>query len=373
MYSVVDYGRMAADPVRMDAFARAIRATVKPGATVLDIGAGTGIMTLLALRAGARHVHAVEPNEAVWLIPDLARDNGFAGRVTVHQASSLDMAVPEPIDVVVSDMRGALPLLSENLAALIDVRQRWLAPGGVILPAHDELRVSVVEATAMANHLEASIRGFEQSGFDAQAMRRIVRNQAYSDGVAPIPASDVLSTVETWTTLDYANLSTKNLEGSVVLDALRGGRARGLALHFDTQIFPGIGYTTAPGHSLVYQRAYLPFLDELAVLPGDRFHVTVRADARGERFAWETRHERDGAVLSALRQSTFFGTPASLEAIVRGSEGATPKLGASGERLRQILGAMDGTRTLREIAAAVAPADERVLETARNVAVRYGV
>ena len=58
-YSIRDYGTMMADEVRTNAYAEALRRAVRPGDVVLDLGAGTGIFSLLACRFGARRVHAV--------------------------------------------------------------------------------------------------------------------------------------------------------------------------------------------------------------------------------------------------------------------------------------------------------------------------
>src|SRR3954447_1597404 len=118
MYSVLDYGRMAGDRVRMGAYSRAIARVVKSGDVVLDIGAGTGIFSLLAARAGARRVHAVDVNPAVWLLGDLAAENGLSDRIQIHQCSSIGLELPEPVDVVVSDLRGSFPLHGTHLECL---------------------------------------------------------------------------------------------------------------------------------------------------------------------------------------------------------------------------------------------------------------
>ena len=374
MYTVLDYGRMAADVVRMDAFQRAIAKTVRPGAVVLDLGAGTGIMSLLALRAGAARVHAVDPNPAIWLIPELAAENGVQGRIVVHQASSLEMTVPEKVDVVVSDMRGASPLLEENMAALRDVRARWLAPGGIVLPARDRLQVVLVEAEGMGARLAEGSRSFERLGFAAGAARRSVCNQTYSDSAAPLSLSDVLTTSGTWSSLDYEDPPTRSLEGTVTLDVRRGGIARGLCAYFETDLCDGVSYTTGPGHAIVYNRLYLPLLEEVRVEPEDRVTVTLRADVTGERWAWDSRIERAGRVLANQRQATFLGLPSSMESLVKGAETSAPRLGQRGVYVRDLLAAMDGTRTIKQIADEVSSGARIAdpLELVRNLSLRYG-
>src|SRR5262245_51798593 len=88
MYSVDNYGAMIADRVRFDAHAEALRRVVTPSTVVVDIGAGTGIMSLLACKFGARRVYAVEPSPAVQLLVEAARDNGYADRIVVLQQRS---------------------------------------------------------------------------------------------------------------------------------------------------------------------------------------------------------------------------------------------------------------------------------------------
>ncbi len=87
--------RMLADPHRMDAYERAIRRLVRPGDVVLDLGAGTGILAMLAARAGAARVHAVESMPIARLAADLVRENRLGDRVTVHEADATSLAPVE--------------------------------------------------------------------------------------------------------------------------------------------------------------------------------------------------------------------------------------------------------------------------------------
>ena len=94
MYDLRGFLQMIEDPVRYQAYKAALERTVRPGDVVLDLGAGTGLMTFLALAAGAGHVYAVEPNPIVNCVNDIATagarlDRGFGAarcaRVGVSQ------------------------------------------------------------------------------------------------------------------------------------------------------------------------------------------------------------------------------------------------------------------------------------------------
>jgi len=145
MYTVHDYGRMIVDEVRMAAYVAALRAAVKPGSVVIDLGAGTGIFSLYACRFGAKKVYAIETNDSIDIARQLAAANGYADRIEFIQALSTEVELPERADVIVSDLRGSLPLFGQHLESLFDARTRLLTPGGVLIPMEDELVASLVE------------------------------------------------------------------------------------------------------------------------------------------------------------------------------------------------------------------------------------
>ena len=200
MYSVLDYGLMADDGVRMSAYARAIERAVKPGSVVLDLGSGTGICALLAARAGARHVYAVDFNPAVWVARDLAAENGFADRISVYESSSLEIDLPEKVDVIVSDLRGQTPLNGTNLAAVADARARWLKPGGVSIPMRDRLFTCAVESDDLGRLLTTGWASTGKLGFSVAAARTSILNSVQDDRRQSLPASAMLSTAESWAT-----------------------------------------------------------------------------------------------------------------------------------------------------------------------------
>jgi protein arginine N-methyltransferase 1 len=377
MYSVLDYGQMAACGVRMDAYKRAIAGAVKPGSIVVDIGAGTGILSLLAVRAGARRVHAIEPNPAVWLIPELAAENGCADRIEVHPTTSFEVELPERADVVISDLRGSLSLHGDHLATLRDAKERLLKPGGTLMPMRDRLFVAAVDGRAMTATFERSAEGFLEHGFSARAAQSLFRHTVLGDWSSKIHASDVLTTAAPWATIEYG-AAPPRLDEEVELTTTRLGTADGLALWFEATIADGIVFDTAPGMALVYSRTFLPFVEPLRLDEGDRLRVTLRADERGTRWAWDTHHlNAAGATKVRFRQSTFLGMPTSPSALLRASSSHAPSRSPRGDRVQQILNLMDGDHSVDEITEALrasSPASmtrDALLEEVREAVERY--
>src|SRR5688572_25765075 len=120
MYSVAGYGSMMADLVRMDACVEALRRAVRPGSVVLDLGAGTGVFSLLACKLGARRVFAVEPNDAIQVARQAAAANGCGDRIDFFQELSTKISLPEAADVIISDLRGVLPWFTQHLPSILD-------------------------------------------------------------------------------------------------------------------------------------------------------------------------------------------------------------------------------------------------------------
>ena len=118
MYSLSGYGEMIADRVRIAAYVQALRQAVRPGAVVVDIGTGPGIMAVLACQLGASRVYAIESDEIIQVARAIAAANGCADRIEFIEDLSTKVTLPVRADVIVSDMRGVLPFLGTILRPL---------------------------------------------------------------------------------------------------------------------------------------------------------------------------------------------------------------------------------------------------------------
>ena len=135
MYAELEVHRtMICDRVRTEAFERAINAVVRPGDVVLDVGAGSGILSLFAAQAGATRVYAVERTTVAVLAQDLAEANGFGEVIEVIQGDLMDIDLPEKVDVIVSEWLGGFGIDEGMLVPVIVARDRWLKPGGAMIP-----------------------------------------------------------------------------------------------------------------------------------------------------------------------------------------------------------------------------------------------
>jgi predicted RNA methylase len=114
------------DKARCDAYREAIHRTVKPGDTVADLGAGTGLLSFFALQAGARHVYAIEMSRIADAAAELIEANGFQDRITLIRKNSKRVRLQERCDVLVTETLSAFCFDTENVIEFVaDARERF--------------------------------------------------------------------------------------------------------------------------------------------------------------------------------------------------------------------------------------------------------
>ena len=350
LYNLAAYGAMIADEPRMRAYREAMSRHVGPDATVLDIGTGTGAHAFIACELGARRVYAVEQSDAIQLAREIAADNGLQDRIVFLQEASTTATLPERVDVVVSDLRGVLPLFRRHIPAIIDARERLLAPKGVLIPAEDRLFGALVEAPAQFDEL---VGPWDQSsGIDHGAARRLATQTWRKCRFEP---EQLLTAPQAWSSLDYASVASPDAAGEIEATIERDATAHGIAVWFETTLVDGIGFSNRPGEpELIYGSAFFPFPEPVAVARGDLAVVEISADLVGEDYIWcwnTTVRDGEGeAPKQALRQSTFYGAALSPESLLRNAAAYAPTLSDDGRIDREALEMMDGAATLGEIA-----------------------
>jgi type I protein arginine methyltransferase len=349
MHTVFDYGAMIQDAIRMDAYGRALQSLITPQTVVLDIGTGTGIFALLACQWGARKVYAIEVNDAVQLAKELAVVNGYSERIVFIQNLSTKIDLPEKADVIISDMRGVLPLYEHHIPSIVDAQQRFLVPNGHVLPQRDTLYAACVEAPDIyAGFSEPWHRG--RYGLDMHAARNVVINSWRKARVKP---QQLLTEPSAFATLDYQTITSPHMIGKIEVSAMRSGIVHGISVWFDTEITEGITFSNSPlMPECIYGQGFFPLMQPVTVNTGTMITVNFRADLVGDDYiwSWNTHIEPD----VHFKQSTFFSLPISLESIRKSSPVYTAPLNQDGQILLKAIALMNQQTKLQDIAQSLA-------------------
>jgi protein arginine N-methyltransferase 1 len=251
MYAEFEVHRtMIRDRVRTEAFRRAIESVVRPGDVVLDVGAGSGILSLFAARAGAARVWAVERTTVAVLAQVLAAANGAAEIVRVIHGDIMDVELPGRVDVIVSEWLGGFGIDEGMLAPVIAARDRWLKPGGVMIPR------SVTAWTALVNdryggEMVAFLRD-NPYGLNLDDLAEITVNEIFYSGTFRyLTAGDRRSEPGRLWTTDAGLIPPEQAQAphqaETALPVRDHGTANALALWFSAELAPGISLSVGPG------------------------------------------------------------------------------------------------------------------------------
>jgi protein arginine N-methyltransferase 1 len=348
VYSLDAFGRMMGDYPRMSAYEKAIARAVRPGDAVLDLGCGPGIMAMLACQVGARRVYAVDTNPVVDIGRQLAAKNGFRDRIEFILGDSRQIELPERVKVIVSDIRGVVPLHGHAVRTLNDARERFLAPGGRMIPTRDVLMAAVVSAT---EHYEELLKPWQRQGLDFSAVMPLLLNSAYR---ARIGTQRMLSSSHAWFSLDYAHGASERAAADFELTIEQEGVGHGLSIWFEATLYEDIGYSTHPEyHENISGRRFLPWLAPVSLRSGDEVHVSLRADLVGSDYIWRWDTRIPGGRSrkeTVFRQSSFLGGAFFASDLQKRASACRPQLSAEGEAECWLFQSMSGERSLQEIA-----------------------
>lgn len=352
MYSLGAYGSMIADRVRVDAYSEALRKTVRKGSIVAEIGTGPGVFAVLACQLGAERVFAIEPAEIIQVAREVAADNCCAGRIEFFEGLSSAVALPARADVVLSDLRGILPLFERHIPTIVDARRRFLAPGGTMIPRRDALWAAIVEAPKPYSEL---VDPWDQNPFgqNLSPARQLAVNDVQQLRVSP---AQLLTGHKLWATLDYDSIENPDARGDLEWTVERAGTGHGIVVWFDAELVEGVGFSNAPGApETIYGSLFFPWNQSVPLERNQIVCMGLEAKLVEEDYIWRwTTHVMplEGSSASPLQfeQSQLGGAVLSPKQLHRLAADYIPELSEEGLLRRRTFELMDGRASLEEIA-----------------------
>lgn len=139
---------MLKDTVRTKTYQSAIMDNPQDfeGKIVLDIGAGTGILSIFAAKAGAKHVYAIEFAEIALFATEIIKQNGLEDKITVIKGKMEEIELPVPqVDIIISEWMGYFLLYESMLDSVLFARDKYLVPGGKMLPDKADIYIAAIE------------------------------------------------------------------------------------------------------------------------------------------------------------------------------------------------------------------------------------
>ncbi|CAH0550032.1 unnamed protein product [Brassicogethes aeneus] len=219
------------------------------GKVVMDIGCGTGILSMFAAKAGAKRVLAVECSNIVDYAKQIIEANHLDHIITIVKGKVEEISLPEGIDgvdIIISEWMGYCLFYESMLDTVLFARDKWLKPDGLLFPDRCSLFVTAIEDR---QYKDEKINWWDDVyGFDMSSIRKVAISEPLVDVVDP---KQVVTTPALIKEVDLYTVTKKDLEFAApfTLTVRRNDYVQALVTYFNvefTKCHKRIGFTTAP-------------------------------------------------------------------------------------------------------------------------------
>lgn len=260
---------MLKDVVRTKTYQNAIyqNAFIFKNKVVLDVGAGTGILSLFCAKAGAKHVYAVECSLMADMAKQIVQTNGLSNVITVLKGKIEDIELPiDHVDVIISEWMGYFLLFENMLNTVLYARDKWLIDDGIILPDKASLYLTAIEdAEYKEDKIEFwnSVYGFDMSCIKKQAMAEPL--------VDVVDQNQIVTNCLLLKTMDISKMTAGDTSFTVPfkLVAERNDFIHALVAYFDvefTRCHKLMGFSTGPRSKATHWKQTVLYLEDVLTI-----------------------------------------------------------------------------------------------------------
>lgn len=249
--------KLLGDRVRNAAFHAALETSIVPGkSVVLDVGSGTGFLSFLAERLGAKECWLVESGDVGALAETIAAANGMK-RCRFMHAHSADVPLPKA-DVVVSETLGNYALEEGVIGTMNDARA-YLKRGGVMIPSSLRQFVCPVVSPRLHKEIDVWEVGY---GLDMDPARRISLQNMYVKTLKKTDLLDGGKAAKAWDEIDFRDENDDVREATVEWKQTKATTVHGFALWWESTLAPGVTLSTSPlSKPTHWEQIYLPLFE----------------------------------------------------------------------------------------------------------------
>ena len=237
---------MMNDKLRNTAYLDALKLAIGEDDLVLEIGTGSGLLSMMAANSGANNIITCEASATIAKVAKkIIQKNNYGEKISVINKKSTDLIIgkdlPRKADIVISEILSA-EFVGEGVRSTIrDANRRLLNKNGRMLPESGEIMIALLETnTEVKNNIFVeTVNGFDLSDFNSLSASKIIMNFNQK----PKFLSEPKSAFE----LDFYNMdNTKTEEKYLTLKANRSGVCLGIIQWLKVQLIKDIEYENNP-------------------------------------------------------------------------------------------------------------------------------
>jgi type I protein arginine methyltransferase len=232
---------MIKDTIRTDAYRDFIydNKHIFAGKTVLDVGCGTGILSMFCARAGAARVIAVDNSDIINKARENVFRNNLSSQITLLRGKIEEVVLPVPtVDIIVSEWMGYCLLYESMLDSVLAARDKYLAPRGLMVPSHAIIKIAPLgDSDLRVSHIDfwRDVYGFDMTAMLEKAHEEVLIRTMQAKELAGEAATILELDLHTATVkdLDFTNSFSTTWASGSELDTLEG-----FVIWFDTPFSP---------------------------------------------------------------------------------------------------------------------------------------
>ncbi|XP_047333716.1 probable protein arginine N-methyltransferase 1.2 [Impatiens glandulifera] len=234
---------------------------------VLDVGAGTGILSLFCAKGGAKHVYAVECSQMADMAKEIVKTNGLSDVITVLKGKIEEIELPvDKVDIIISEWMGYFLLFENMLDTVLYARDKWLVNDGVVLPDKASLFLTAIED---AEYKEDKIEFWNNVyGFNMGC----IKNQAMMEPlVDTVDQKQIVTNCQLLKTMDISKMASgdASFTAPFKLVAERDDYIHAFVAYFDvsfTKCHKLMGFSTGPKSRSTHWKQTVLYLEDVITI-----------------------------------------------------------------------------------------------------------
>ena len=304
------------DRIRMEAYRAAIERAVRPGMSVVDLGTGTGILAQWALQAGARRVYGIEmnPNVLSFAIGRIEKA-GFSSQFHPLNTISYKAALPERVDIVLSEIIGNLGDNEDFVPILTDARTRFLKDSGQMIPS--QVTTYLVPISSLKAHFQVKEK-LCRSHYPLEVLNEKLNLSSpfnlYYDAI--LPREGYLGQPQCIRSFRFDGTDAATYDSETTFFVEQEGIFSGFKGYFTAQLFDDVVLDISGDDierrktSDSWKHSFLPIKAPIEVKEGDeislifsRFYPNSRTIPFRQYYRWKGAVQRNGRSVAHFYQS----------------------------------------------------------------------
>jgi type I protein arginine methyltransferase len=272
-----EHVRLLSDEPRNSALVELINRHA-PQARVLEVGCGTGLLSCIAARVGARKVYAVEPTPLWELAAELVEHNGLGDIVEVIQGKIEDLE-PRPVDFAFSELLNADPFY-EGVVPVSCAARKWVVEKGLLSPRRLRVYVALVRGGGSAREVRSALREVtkteKQFDLDLSSLREALQSDESYRYMSAV--EEPVSTTALAYDLELGQPHDLEEEALITVTALEPGPVAGAMVWFEAELDEGLIMSNPPGLESHWGQLVCGWANERGVRQGEQIQLRLVVD-----------------------------------------------------------------------------------------------